>query len=394
MPDPAGKDSIEPRILLVDDQPSNLTALAAILEPLGYPLVRATSGREALKHLLMQDFAVILLDVQMPGMDGFETATHIKGREASRNIPIIFVTAVTDSTFIQQAYGTGAVDYLTKPYDPTVLKSKVSVFVDLYVQREQIKQQSAQLQEAARREMELQRTVWEREKEQRYLTELARREAEKSALAQEVAELAKRQRAFVREVLASLTEGRLHLCDTEADLPPPLPPFADPVKLTIPTLRELRIHVRSLADAAAWQETRTYDFETAVAEAGMNSVVHGKAATGQVCLDAATGRAQVWIRDSGSGISEDRLHRATLERGYTTAGTLGHGFWIMLKTADRVYLLTGKSGTTIVLEQEAMPPPPSWQQHLTQYDAGMGGTAPVSVAFPMSEGTPTLAAAH
>ena len=100
----------------------------------------------------------------------------------------------------------------------------------------------------------------------------------------------------------------------------------------------------------------------------MNAVVHGKNAVGQVCWDKATDTLQVWITDEGEGISEESLHRATLERGFTTSGTLGHGFWMMLKTADRVYLLTNKGGTTVVIEGERSAPLPLWLQALPAYD--------------------------
>ena len=120
-------------ILLVDDQPDNLLALEAVLQPLGQRLVRATSGDEALKLLLQDDYAVILLDVHMPGLDGFETAALIKQRERTRHVPIIFVTAISkDTEHIFRGYSEGAVDYLLKPYDPAVLRSKVSVFVQLW----------------------------------------------------------------------------------------------------------------------------------------------------------------------------------------------------------------------------------------------------------------------
>ncbi len=120
-------------ILIVDDRPENLTALDAVLEPLGQKVVRATSGEEALRKLLTDNFAVILLDVQMPGIDGFETAAHIKQREKSRHIPIIFLTAISkEPHHTLRGYTVGAVDYVFKPFDPDVLRSKVSVFVELY----------------------------------------------------------------------------------------------------------------------------------------------------------------------------------------------------------------------------------------------------------------------
>jgi len=121
------------RVLLVDDRSENLLALEAVLEPLPCALTSVTSGEEALKELLNKDFALVLLDVQMPGMDGFETAELIKGRERTRNLPIIFVTAISKERHnVYRGYSSGAVDYVFKPYDPSVLRSKVAVFLELH----------------------------------------------------------------------------------------------------------------------------------------------------------------------------------------------------------------------------------------------------------------------
>ncbi|MFL5577018.1 MAG: ATP-binding protein [Gemmatimonadaceae bacterium] len=143
-------------LLLVDDRPENLLALEAILEPLGQRLVRAHSGDEALKAILKEDFAAILLDVQMPGLNGFETARIIKSRERSRAIPILFLTAISkDDQYVFKGYEVGAVDYMFKPFNPDILRSKVSVFVDLYRKQEQLRRQEQQLRENERRELEL-----------------------------------------------------------------------------------------------------------------------------------------------------------------------------------------------------------------------------------------------
>jgi PAS domain S-box-containing protein len=133
-------------ILLVDDRCENLLALEAILAGSDRNLVRANSGEQALRNLLHQDFAVILLDVQMPKMDGFETASLIRQRERSRTTPIIFITAFsTSDSFVFKGYELGAVDYLLKPIDPVILGSKVSVFVDLFHKNAEIKRQAAEL---------------------------------------------------------------------------------------------------------------------------------------------------------------------------------------------------------------------------------------------------------
>jgi signal transduction histidine kinase len=145
------------KLLLVDDRPENLLALEAILEPLGQTLVSAHSGDEALKCVLQHEFAAILLDVQMPDMNGFDVAQIIKSREKSRYIPIIFLSAINkEDAYVFKGYSMGAVDYVFKPFNPDVLRSKVAVFVDLYLKQEQLRQQSEQLAESARRELELQ----------------------------------------------------------------------------------------------------------------------------------------------------------------------------------------------------------------------------------------------
>ena len=133
-------------ILLVDDQPNNLLALESILEQGGWNLVKAHSGRAALRHLLETEFAVILLDVQMPEIDGFETATLIREREKSRDTPIIFLTALSRSeTNVFRGYELGAVDYIFKPFHTEILRSKVNVFVELFRRREAVKRQAHEL---------------------------------------------------------------------------------------------------------------------------------------------------------------------------------------------------------------------------------------------------------
>lgn len=127
------------RILLVDDREENLLALEAILGGLGHELLRATSGAEALKHLLVNEVSLILLDVQMPEMDGYETAAHIKGRARTQDIPIIFLTAIDrEAHQAYRGYAAGAVDFLAKPFDPWVLRAKVEVFVGLQQERERL----------------------------------------------------------------------------------------------------------------------------------------------------------------------------------------------------------------------------------------------------------------
>src|SRR4051794_15650140 len=142
-------------VLVVDDQESNLLAVEAMLADLPIHLVTATSGREALGHVLRQDFALILMDVMMPEMDGFETAELIRGRKRSQHTPIIFLTAFAhDEVAVFKGYARGAVDYLSKPVPPQVLRSKVAVFVDIFRKTEEVKRQAALLRDLQRREHE------------------------------------------------------------------------------------------------------------------------------------------------------------------------------------------------------------------------------------------------
>ncbi|AVZ72955.1 response regulator [Streptomyces lunaelactis] len=135
-------------ILLVDDMEDNLVALEAVLGSLNEPLVRARSGEEAMKALLRQKFAVVLLDVRMPGMDGFETASNIKRLDQTKDVPIIFLTGTeADSGYAFRGYATGAADFLTKPFDPWVLRAKVNVFLDLHRKNRQLERMLAQEQE-------------------------------------------------------------------------------------------------------------------------------------------------------------------------------------------------------------------------------------------------------
>ena len=163
-------------ILLVDDHEENLLALEAILVDPEYNLIRANSGRTALKHVLARDFAVILLDVAMPDLDGYETAELIRRRERSRQTPIIFLTAnYRSDSHVFRGYSVGAVDYLFKPFSPEILRTKVAVFVELYQKREALKRQTQAL---LRAQDELEERVRARTRELAAANESLRAEVE------------------------------------------------------------------------------------------------------------------------------------------------------------------------------------------------------------------------
>ncbi len=196
---------------------------------------------------------------------------------------------------------------------------------------------------------------------------LERRVAERTAAlaeaGQALAELAGWQRGFLRDVLASVTEGKLRLCDDGAGLPLPRgAAWGEPIPLTGKGgLRDLRCRAMSAAERGGFPDERLHDLVTAVNEAGMNAIVHAGEGMARVCFDPV-GTVQVWVEDAGQGITLENLPRAALARGFTTAGTLGHGLKLMLQTTDRLWLLTGPTGTTVVLEQDHQPPVPAWMQ--------------------------------
>jgi len=151
MPDPDATN-----ILVVDDLPEKHVVYRTVLEELGQNVVSAYSGEEALGKVLRQEFAVVLLDVQMPGMSGFETAQLIKSRERTRYIPIIFLTAISkEEDYVFRGYQVGAVDYISKPFQPDVLRAKVAVFVDLFLKQKRLAEQEAMLRESERRMTDL-----------------------------------------------------------------------------------------------------------------------------------------------------------------------------------------------------------------------------------------------
>lgn len=223
------------RILMVDDYEANLVALEAILEPLGVPLVKALSGEEALLQLLQGDFSLILLDVQMPGLNGLETAELIKKRERSRDIPIILITAMSrEAAHIFKGYQHGAVDYLLKPVDPEILRAKVKVFVDLYRRGETIRSQAKLLGQTEAREAFLavvaheMRTPLTAAKAQAQLALRQLPEEESSAARRALSLIARQIDRLVKLVgdlleISALEEGRLALHLREFDLAPLLP---------------------------------------------------------------------------------------------------------------------------------------------------------------------------
>ena len=176
-------------------------------------------------------------------------------------------------------------------------------------------------------------------------------------------EVAGWQRGFLRDALASVTEGKLRLCDTPDDLPRYGESFyGHPIFLSADSgLHDLRCQARETADLCLFPTERAQDLVTAVNEAGMNAIVHGSGGFARVSWTTG-GTIQVRVTDQGVGITMENIPSATLTRGFTTAGTLGHGLKMILQTTDRFWLLTGPTGTVVALEMDRLPPEPLWAQ--------------------------------
>ena len=189
---------------------------------------------------------------------------------------------------------------------------------------------------------------------------LAHDVTEQLALEEERQETTRREERFLRDVLASVTEGKLWLCAAESDLPLPSDTQTETVDLTPDAgLYALRRLAEVAAEAAGHSALRRHDLMTAASEAGMNAIVHAGGGAGRVSVDAR-GTVQVRVVDYGTGITMENLPRAALARGFSTKATFGHGLKMILETADRLFLLTGPTGTTLVLEQDLVAPAPAW----------------------------------
>jgi len=324
---PAGVDPGAPRakILLVDDEPKSLYALQELLSTLGQDLMVAQSGEEALRLALKNDFAVILLDVRMPGMDGFETARLIRGRERSRLTPVIFLTAAADEmTSMFRGYEVGAVDYLMKPVVPEVLKSKVSVFVELHRKSERLRESEEKLRHLAAHLISV------REEERAHIAREIHDELGQvlTGLKMEVSWLAKRLK---EQALIEKTDSMCKMIDS-----------------TVQTVRKIATGLRpemlddmGLVAAVGWQakefqkrtgircraklppEGTKLDIDVSTTmfrifqEILTNVARHSRATRVDIELAAGEGRVRLEVADNGVGIAESDLH------GKKSLGLLG-----------------------------------------------------------------------
>ena len=299
-----------PLILVVEDNPDMRSFITSILMS-DYRVATAPDGVRGFEAAcrLMPD--LIVTDIMMPHKTGDEMVKDLRLREEFEGVPIVVLTAKSDQNLRVQMLRESVQDFLDKPFSAEELQARVARLIH---ERRQVK------------DFILKTEVW--------------------------------RKAFMRDVLRSVTEGKLIFCSSEWELPPQYDPVGEPIPVAGSTLSGVRFQVTSLARAQGFAVERTDDLSTAVSEAAMNAVVHAGGGTSTVCLSPA-GIIQVWIEDKGRGIDLGQLHHATLEKGYSTAGSLGYGFFLMLRCIDKLFLLTGPTGTTAVLEQAKDAPAPA-----------------------------------
>jgi DNA-binding NarL/FixJ family response regulator/anti-sigma regulatory factor (Ser/Thr protein kinase) len=314
-------------LLLIDDTPSD-RELARIAISKEYPALRAveiTNPDELEEALNVGGFEAVVTDYALGWSNGIDVLNRIKARYP--DVPVVMFTSSGSEEIAVTAMKQGLDDYVVK--SPRQIHRLTMALAGSIAR-------TAMRLRAERAEAELLATV-------------------------------SKQQKFVRDVLFSVTDGKLRLCGDVSDLPESLPEVSGPFPLSRGALRALRVAAETVAREQQFEEGRWQDLQTAIGEAGMNAVVHGGGGEGRVCFGVPPGSdappyMQIWITDQGTGISMDFVHRATLEKGFTTAGTMGHGFSMILKTCDRIYLFTGPTGTTVVIEQGKEPPQPEWMR--------------------------------
>jgi two-component system, sensor histidine kinase len=323
-------------VLVVDDRADKLLVLGSLLEPLGQNVVLAHSGEEALKHMLERDFAVILMDVNMPTMDGLETAALIRGRRKTAHTPIIFITAYADEMHTARGYSLGAVDYILTPIVPDVLRTKVKVFVDLFLMAAQIRDQAEQRialahEQAARvAAEETSRRLREAdERKDEFLAMLSHELRNPMAAIRNAVEILKlgsgdiEKTAFARDVIdrqsaqlarlvddlldvSRITRGKIELRRRKFDLVQAVHAAVETNRALIDTRRQtLRLSVPQRPVTLDGDFARTVQIVANL----VNNASKYTAEGGELSISAGpeAGAAVIRVRDSGVGIPPDRL---------------------------------------------------------------------------------------
>jgi DNA-binding response OmpR family regulator/anti-sigma regulatory factor (Ser/Thr protein kinase) len=313
-----------PRIMIVDDHPHNIVLLKTYLKPTNFEIIEASDGIEALQKARSELPDLIILDVMLPGMDGYDVCTQLKADESTECIPIIMMTVLNEVKDKLKALDLGADDFLSKPFNQVELIARVKSLLRIkrLIERVRLKE---------REQVEL----------------IIALEKERISLEKE-----RQVRHIFRDILLALTQNKLHLLldNTELSL------FDGAVKLGEVEIKEaadLATAKKSLESSLkqlAIEKSRLFNMMVCMSEATTNAIKH--AGTGSVSFFRLGTRVQVRVEDNGKGIDFSELPRSTLLRGYSSKVSLGMGYTIMLELMDKVYLLTSSQGTTVIIEME------------------------------------------
>ncbi len=311
-----------PRILVVDDHPHNIALLKSYLKSTNYEIIEASDGPEALKKARTESPDLILLDVVLPGMDGYEVCTNLKMNELTECIPILMMTALSDIKDKLKALDLGADDFLSKPFNQVELISRVRSLIRIkkLIERVRLKE---------REQMELAISL----------------EKERILLEQE-----KKVHHIFRDILLAITQNKLHLLLEPSELK--LFKEAEKVgeiEMLVPQdmVTARKTIERWLTDTGV-ERSRRFNMIVCVSEAATNVIKH--AGTGKVSYFLFGNKIQVWVEDQGKGIDFSELPKTALLKGYSSKVSLGMGFTIMLELMDKVYLLTSPKGTLVIIE--------------------------------------------
>jgi signal transduction histidine kinase len=355
-----GLAPIQPKILLVDDRSENLSALEALMDDLKATTVRASSGPEALECLLRDDYALILMDVLMPGMDGFETATLVHRRRRSRSTPILFLTAHgVDPASILRGYKAGAVDYLQKPIVPEILRAKVAIFLELYQKTELLRRQAASLA-SLNAELEafsgsVSHDLKAPLRAMRAWTQIVLEECSGKVLDEEgqaklrrVLEAGDRMDGLIGSLLSYAKIARADITIERLDLASIVREALDPLKSELDHRRaELRIE-EPLGCVMGHRSSLSQAINNLIANA-IKFVRPGQAPRVVLRSELLPGRRRLWVEDNGIGIGEadrERIFRP-FERLHGQKDYAGHGIGLAI-----VQRAAERQGGTIGLESD------------------------------------------
>lgn len=332
------KSKEQSNVLLVDDKPENLLALESVLSELGQNLICATSAREALRFMLIEDVAVILLDVQMPGLNGFELAELIREREKTQDIPIIFISATGDEQFVFKGYSLGAVDYITKPFQPEILRSKVTFFTKLFQQHQKIKQQALLLEQANAKLDSINSDLEEGVRQRTEELEIANRELQKEITVRKLSEARLTTEHFVTRTLADAE-------DLDAAISVIFQGFCEHLGAAVVSLWELNEANTELHCSRI--EPYVEGIDLFVKESKKSRLVKGNGLPGQVWLT----NAPAWLPDTMKGEMYPRAKYAAAVGLQSSLGfpiRIGKDFYGVIEFSTRSPLKADQSLVNMV----------------------------------------------